>query len=201
MYHLKIAFAFALAPVIYYGVKAIFSHYKAQLGKHGGMIVSCLQALLAFTPLIAGVFELKELYSISVLPATLVIPSWIVHDFYADYQAGKAARKKIRLFVEGLESIIKDDFDSLDNDGDELLNELDLVKASVGFKNDEPDKCAVLEQLLANIADVGHVVGVVEQKTYSDDVLIGTVKRNLYAIRKSDLRNYPAALRSQYQIW
>jgi len=201
VFQLQIAYALALAPVSYFGVRAVFTRYQAQLGKRGGIAMHCLLALLAVTPLLCALFEQGYLYSLSVIPATVLIPFWAGHELFADLLANHFARKRTRLLIKVLETIIEEDFDSIDANNDELLNEQDIVNASINFKEHAPDKAAALEQLLVNIAEVGHVVGVIEQETFCDDELIGTVRRNLYAVKKSDLRKYPAALRSKYQIW
>ncbi len=198
---IQIAYALALAPVSYLAVRAICLHYQGRLGEGGAILMRCLQALLIFTPLIAALFEWSNLYSVSVIPGTLLIPLWPALELYWENLAVRKARKKARLFVETLETIIEDDIDWIDKDGDDLLSEQDIVNASISFSQHEPEKTAALEQLLVDIAEVGHVVGVIEQETYSDDTLIGSVRRNVYAVRKSDLRKYPAALRSKYQIW
>lgn len=201
MFLIQIAYALVLAPVSYFGVRAVFTHYQSRFGQHGVILMQSLQVLLVFTPLFAALLRLEYVYSASVIPATVLIPIWAGHELYVDFLAYRNARKKARLMVNALKSIIENDFDSIDKNGDELLNEQDIVSASINFKEHEPEKAEVLEQLLVDIAEVGHVVGVIEQETYSDDTLIKTVRRNIYAVRKSDLRKYPASLRSKYQIW
>lgn len=198
---IQIAYALALAPVSYFGVRAVSLHYQLQLGDKGGLVMRCLQALLIFTPLLAALCQWSDLYQVSAITVTLLIPLWAGHELYVDYLAFRDRRKKLRLFVKVFESIIEDDFESLDKDGDDSLSEQDIVKASISFSQHEPEKAAALEQLLVDIAEVGHIIGVIEQETYSDDTLISSVKRNIYAVRKSDLRRYPATLRSKYQTW
>lgn len=198
---IQIAYALALAPVSYFGVRAVSLHYQRELGDSGAKVMRCLQALLIFTPLVAALCPWSNLYSASVIPITLLIPLWAGHELYVDYLAFRERRKKLRLFVKGLESFIEHDFESLDKDGDDSLSEQDIVNASISFGQHEPDKAAALEQLLVDIAEVGHIVGVIEQETYSGDTLIGSVRRNIYAVRKSDLSKYPSTLRSKYQIW
>lgn len=201
MFLIQIAYALVLAPVSYFGVRAVFPHYQPRFGRHGAILMQSLLALLISTPLLAALLRLEYLYSLSVIPATVLIPIWAGHELWVDYLAHRSARKKARLMVEAIESIIEDDFHSIDANGDELLNEHDIVNASINFKEHEPEKAEALKQLLVDIAEVGHVVGVIEQETYSDDTLIRTVRRNIYAVRKSDLRKYPASLRSKYRIW
>lgn len=198
---IQIAYALALAPVSYFGVRAVSLHYQQELGDSGAKVMRCLQGLLIFTPFLAALCPWSNLYSASVIPITLLIPLWAGHELYVDYLAFRERRKKLRLFVKGLESFIEHDFESLDKDGDDSLSEQDIVNASISFSQQEPDKAAALEQLLVDIAEVGHIVGVIEQETFSGDTLIGSVRRNIYAVRKSDLRKYPATLRSKYQVW
>ena len=201
MFLIQIAYALVLAPISYFGVRAVFTHYQARCGKHGAILMQCLQGLLILTPLLAALSHLVYLYSLSVILATVLIPVWAGHELYIDVLAYFKARRNAKLMIKALKSIIEADFDSIDQNGDDELNEQDIVKASINFKDHDPAKAAVLEQLLADIAEVGHVVGVIEQKIYSDDTLVETVRRNLYAVRKSDLSKYPAALRSKYRIW
>lgn len=200
MFLLQIAYALVLAPISYFGVRDVFTQYQVRYGKHSALLMRCLQGLFMLTPLFAAFYKLSYLYSLSVMPATVLFPVWLAMSI-TSWHVVELPRRKARRMIKTLETIIEDDFDSIDRDGDDSLNEQDIVNASINFKDHEPEKAAALEQLLSDIADVGQVVGVIEQSTYSDDILVGTVRRNIYAVRKSDLRKYPATLRSKYRIW
>lgn len=200
MFLLQIAYALVLAPISYFGVRDVFAQYQARSGKQSVLLMWCLQGLFILTPLYAAVYHLGYLYSLSVIPATVLFPVWLAMSV-TSWHVIEMPRRRARRMIAVLETIIEEDFDSIDQNGDDSLEEQDIVNASINLKDHDPEKAAALEQLLANIADVGTVIGVINQDTYSGDTLVGTVRRNIYAVRKSDLRKYPASLRSKYRIW